>query len=145
MINEPRIVPIPRSILPEMWRHAAPHLLKGLTKATDVTIAQVVDDLIAGTDRLWCVIDDGKVIAAFVTATHEDQDTAEIYLCVYALGGVGLDRWGKALGEQMIEAARLAGCASVRFTGRDAWSRVLPTYAITGRRGNEATFERAAL
>lgn len=143
MSNEPRIVPIPQRMIGDMWMHVAPHLLKGLTKATNVTLKQVADDLVNGTDQLWCVIHCEKVMAAFLTAVFIDEQTNARFLGVYGLGGEGIDAWGRELGEKMIEAARSADCTSVRFTGRDAWSRVLPTYTITGRHEGEAIFERA--
>lgn len=143
MSNEPRIVPIPQRMIGDMWMHVAPHLLKGLTKATNVTLQQVADDLVNGTDQLWCVIHRDKVMAAFLTAVFIDDDTGRRFLGVYGLGGEGIETWGRKLGETMIDAARSAGATSVRFTGRDAWSRVLPTYTITGRREGEAIFERA--
>jgi len=136
-----RIIPIPRSLIGQMWLHVAPFLLKGLTRATDLTLKQVTDGLVSGEDQLWCVIHQDKVVAGFLTSVFEDDETT--FLGVYGLGGTGLEIWGTLLGEKMVEAARAAGCASVRFTGRDAWSRVLPTYQRTGRRGDEAVFERA--
>lgn len=144
MKNEPRIIPIPPMMIGDMWPHVVPHLIKGLTKATDLTLRQVADDLVAGSDQLWCVIWRDKVVAAFLTSVFEDDaDQNRRYLGVYALGGEGIEAWGKLLGEKMIEAAKSAGCASVRFTGREAWSRVLPAYRTVGRRGSEAVFERA--
>jgi len=142
---EPRIVAIPPILVGDMWMHAAPHLLKGLTKATDLTLEQIVADLVSGSETLWCVLAADRVVAAFLTGHRVDDDTGSQFLCVYALGGERMDLWGKAIGDRMVEAARSAGCASVRFVGRDAWSRVLPTYQRIGRRDHEAVFERAAL
>lgn len=135
---------IPPALVGEMWMHAAPHLLKGLTKATDLTLAQIVDDIVSGDERLWCVIAVDRVVAAFLTGSRIDDDTGARFLCVYALGGERMELWGETLGDKMVEAARSAGCASVRFVGRDAWSRVLPTYQRIGSRDHEAIFERAA-
>lgn len=141
-MTETKIIAIPPIMLPDMWRHVAPHLLKGLTRATDVTLKQMIDDIIAGTDQLWAIFTDGAVVGAFVTAKYLDEDNGTEFVGVYALGGSGLEHWAGLLGETMADWAKHTGAASVRFTGRDAWSRVLPTYRITGRRGDEAIFER---
>ncbi len=143
-MTDSKIIPVPVRLIPEMWRHVAPHLLKGLTKATDMTLQSLIDDLIEGDDQLWAIFTDKRVVGAFVTAQFIDDDTGKTFLGVYALGGEGLEHWAALLGDTMAEHARLTGASSVRFTGRDAWSRVLPTYRITGRRDNgEAIFERA--
>lgn len=142
-MTEAQITPVPQCLLGEAWPECAPHLFKGLAKATDLTIKQVVDDLLAGTDQLWCVIVEDRVVAAFITATFLDEERGDTFLGVFALGGTQLSAWGRQIGERMVEAAKSAGCGSVRFTGRDAWSRVLPAYQVIGRRGHEAIYERA--
>ena len=142
-MTDTQIIPVPLAMLPEMWRHAAPHLLKGLTKATDITLKQLVDDLINGTDQLWVVIREKEVIAAFVSAQFEEDDGTK-FQGFYGLGGNGLPDFADRLSEVMVEHARLTGAASARFTGRDAWSRVLPAYRVIGRHENgEAIYERA--
>lgn len=143
-MSNAQIIPVPIAMLPEMWRHAAPHLLKGLTKATDTTLKQLVDDLIEGTDQLWVVIQDKAVIAAFVSAQFIDESTGKPFEGFYGLGGSGLPDFAEQLSEVMVERARITGADSARFTGRDAWSRVLPAYRIIGRHDNgEAIYERA--
>lgn len=142
MKDQARIIPIPPHMIGDMWPHVVPHLLKGLTKATDVTLRQVADDLVAGNDQLWCVMHRDRVLAAFLTAVYLDDDGGR-FLGVYGLGGTEIELWGRELGDRMLEAAIATGAASVRFTGREAWSRVLPQYRITGQRGSEAIYERA--
>lgn len=137
------ILPVPRKMFDAVWPHAAPHLIKGLTAATNVTLRQVIDDIVAGTDTLWVVADDNVTCGAFVTALFEDED-GKSHVFVYALGGYGLARWAEPLEKRMVEYARDAGVDCVRFVGRDAWSRVLPAVRITGRYfGRNAIFERA--
>lgn len=143
-MKETKIITVPAIMLPNMWLHVAPFLMKGLTKATNVTLRQMIDDIIEGTDTLWAIFRDGKVAGAFCTAQYIDEDTGKTFVGVYALGGDGLEHWAGLLGETMAEFAKHTGASSVRFTGRDAWSRVLPTYQITGRKPDgEAIFERA--
>lgn len=138
-----QILPVPREMIGAMWPHAAPHLFTGLSVALDTPLQQLADALVAGEDRLWVIIEGGRVAGAFVTSTFIDEKTGKTFTGVYALGGEGLARWGRLLGEVMLEYARTTGTHSVRFNGREAWSRVLPAYQITGRRpGGEATFER---
>ena len=143
MNDTARIIPIPPHLIGEMWPHVAPHLMKGLAKATDLTLRQVVDDLVNGTDQLWCVIDRERVLAAFLTAIYIDEDRNERFLGLYGLGGTDFKLWGHMLDARISQAALAAGCARIRFAGREAWSRVFPQYAITGHRGDEAIYERA--
>lgn len=142
-MSDPKILLIPRTMIGQMWPHVAPFIMMGLATSTEITIKQLVDDLVTGDDTLWTIMDGKQLVGAFVTARFIDDITAEPFVGVYALGGNGLDRWGKLLGDTMAEHARSTGAAKVRFTGRDAWCRVLPTYTITGRYGAEAIFERA--
>jgi hypothetical protein len=143
MTSELKILPVPRQMIAPMWMHVAPFLLKGLRAATDMTLATMVDDLVEGVDTLWTVLDGKEVVAAFTTAVFTDEETGTRFLGVQALGGQNLERWAETLGETMAAHAKRLGVPAVRFTGREAWSRVLPTYRITGHRGSEATFERA--
>jgi hypothetical protein len=142
MSDEIKIIPIPRAAIPALWMHLAPFLLRGLTAATDVTLKQLTDDLVSGEDTLWGIFEGNRARGAFVTALYLDEDSGKRFLGVYALGGEGLDRWAAKLGDTMAEHARRAGAASVRFCGRDAWSRVLPSYRVIGCLGREAVFER---
>jgi hypothetical protein len=138
---ETKIVAIPPFMVVDMWPHIAPHICKGLTAASNVTMRDIVDGVSAGTDILWAVFVDGEVAAAFVTALYEESTS--FFVGVYALGGRGISRWGDLLGETMAGYALNVGASHVRFMGREAWSRVLPTYEITGRCGTETIFERA--
>ena len=139
---DPVIARIPREMIGAMFPLVAPHLLKGLATATDVTLESVVDDLVAGTDHLWAITHDDEVLAAFVTSAFLAED-GSTFIGVYGLGGKDIARWGKRLGETMTLYAKSQGAASVRFCGREAWSRVLPDFQITGSRLGEAVYERA--
>jgi hypothetical protein len=139
--TETKIVAIPPFMVVDMWPHIAPFICKGLTAATNVTMRDIVDGVSAGTDQLWAIFLDGKVAGAFVTALYEEPTA--FFVGVYALGGRGITRWGDLLGETMAGYALQSGASSVRFMGREAWSRVLPSFEITGRCGTETIFERA--
>jgi hypothetical protein len=140
--TETRIVPIPPHMVVTMWPYLKPFIRKGLRAATDLTMIQIVDDISAGTDQLWAIFVDGKPCGAFITALLEEPTS--FYLGVYALGGRGLDRWADLLGETMAAYGMQVGASCVRFHGREAWSRVLPSYHITGRNAynGHALFER---
>lgn len=141
---EIKVLPVSRQEFAAVWPHAAPHLLKGLTAATNVTLRQVVAGIVAGEDVLWVVIERNATVAAFLTSTCIDDETGEKFVWVFGLGGFGMPRWAKALEEAVTAFGVQAGANSVRFAGRDAWSRVLPACQIIGREfGRNASYERA--
>lgn len=138
------ILPVPVDQIAGMWPEVAPHVIKGLSAATDVTLQQLIDDLLAGVDRLWVALDGGRVRGAFVTSEcdEENGDEQTTFLTVYALGGKHMRRWVNELEAAMIREAKARGCGSVRFCGREAWSRVLPSCRVVGHREGHAIFER---
>jgi hypothetical protein len=138
-----KILPIPRQVFGMVWPHAAPHIIRGLTAATDTMLRDLIDDIVSGEATLWVIADEATTIAAFVTATYLDDDTGQTFIGVYGLGGYDMPRWAALLDETMADYARQVGASSVRFVGREAWSRVLPSARITGHVGREAIFERA--
>jgi hypothetical protein len=141
MTTETKIVAIPPHLIVEMWPYCKPFIRKGLRAATDLTMLQVVKDISAGTDQLWAIFLDGKPVGAFLTALFEEETS--FYVGVYALGGRGLNRWADLLGETMADYGMQVGASCVRFHGREAWSRVLPSYHITGQHSSgHALFER---
>jgi hypothetical protein len=142
MTTETKIIPIPPHMVVTMWPYCKPWIRKGLRAATDLTMLQIVEDISAGTDQLWAIFVDGKPVGAFLTALFEEPTS--FYVGVYALGGRGLNRWSDLLGETMAAYGMQVGASSVRFHGREAWSRVLPSYHITGRNPDHghALFER---
>jgi hypothetical protein len=138
---ETKIIAIPPHMVVTMWPYLKPFIRKGLRVATDLTMLQVVEDISAGTDQLWAIFVDGKPAGAFLTALFEEPTS--FYVGVYALGGRGLDRWAGLLGETMAAYGMQVGASCVRFHGREAWSRVLPSYHITGRHdAGHAVYER---
>lgn len=147
MPSKASILRVPIDQLSAVWPEAFPHLLRGLTAATNLTLQQMVDDLVAGSDQLWVILDGGRVRGAFVTAEFVEEfgDEQGTFLCVYALGGKHMTRWAHELGEEMAREAKSRGCGAVRFCGREAWSRVLPSYHITGQHQGHAVFERAVI
>lgn len=144
MTDEIKVLPVSRQEFSAVWPHAAPHILKGLTAATNVTLPQMITDIVIGADVLWVVIERNVTVAAFLTSTCIDDDTGEKFIWVYGLGGFGMPRWAKSLEEAVTAFGLRVGANSVRFAGRDAWSRVLPACQITGREfGRNANYERA--
>jgi hypothetical protein len=143
MSDDIAIEPIEPWLFWRLWPHIAPHMMQGLSAATDLTLAQVVTSVLDGDDTCWIVIENGKVIATFLTASFEDEETGQLFLGVFALGGRDLKSWGTNIGERMAEAAKERGCGSVRFCGGKGWSRVLPSYRAIGERDGQTVYERA--
>jgi hypothetical protein len=139
-MTETRIVQIPPCMVVDMWPHLEPWLRLGLTAATDITMRHVVEGISEGSDDLWAIFVDDQVSGAFLTSLFEEETS--FYLGVYGLGGTRLDAWADLLGETMAAYGMQVGASRVRFHGREAWSRVLPSYQITGHHGSHALFER---
>jgi hypothetical protein len=137
------IEPIKPWLFWRLWPRIAPHMLQGLSAATDLTLAQVVTSVLDGDDTCWVVIENGQIIATFLTASFEDEDTGQLSLGVFALGGRDFKEWGKQLGDRMAEAAQERGCASVRFCGGKAYARLLPSFKAIGERDGNTVYERA--
>ena len=124
-----------------MWPHVAPLLTKGLAAATTSSLPEIRRDLDNETDQLWCVFENERLVAAFVSAVYTDQGA---YLGVYALGGSGMRKWAREIDATMQAEARRRGLSRIRFAGREPWSRVLPGLERKGRLGPHVIWERAA-
>jgi predicted alpha/beta-fold hydrolase len=134
---------IPKQALALAIPHVGPALLKGLA-VTDTRFSEAIDDMIAGRAQLWAIAHGGKCLAAFLTAFHVDDDGSE-FIQVYGLGGDGLRKWACELDRAMLRYAVAEGVKTIRFCGSEAWSRVLPTYRVVGRRHDGiAEYERSA-
>lgn len=135
-----RVLPVADELIFSMWPHVVPWLVKGLAAAKTSTLHEIEVGVAAGTDRLWCVFQDEKLVGAFVTAVYRDGGD---YLGVYALGGTGLKSWADAIDQAMQTEARRLSLDRIRFAGRQAWSRVLPGLAHRGKIMGHEIWERA--
>lgn len=139
------VASVDRALVPEIWPHVQGHLARGLKSATETTMAQVLDDLRDGVDRLWIVMRPGQIDAAFLTAVFlDDENEEQRFLGVYGLGGNGVSSWAPAVGRAMRAEALVNGVASVRFCGRKAWARLLD-WRVIGEHGGHAVYEAGAL
>ena len=137
-MNEVRIEQIPLELFREMWPHVAPKLFKGLMPI-DLTIEQVCDDIVRGASQLWAIFSDDRLVAAFLTSLDIDG-----YVSVYGLGGERVSKWAHALDDAMQKFAADNDMPRVRFSGRAAWSRLLPDYIVTGDHpSGQFVYERA--
>jgi len=136
-----RIYPVPKHLVPQMWPHLVPHLERGC-EAAAMTLDGILEGVNADTDRLWTIFLDGRVSGAFVTAMHDDDRGRWLGVC--GLGGRGIRQWAGALDATMQLEAKTHGVMVIRFAGREAWSRVLPNLAVTGRAGDHLVYERVA-
>lgn len=137
------IVQIDKPFLGVTWPSIGPHLLAGAIHADEGGIEEAIDDVFEDKARVWAIVEDGDVHAAFLTSVVE-ADAGHRYLDVYGLGGRNMMKWGRQLSERMAEYARLNECSKVIFKGRKA---LLRTYTNVKMVGEEApglyVFERA--
>ncbi|MDO9381833.1 MAG: hypothetical protein Q7T86_03125 [Hyphomicrobiaceae bacterium] len=137
-----KIIRISAGWLPGMWPLVEPWLSKGLTAATDLSMVSIHHDLKTGEADLWAIAAPGEVRGAFLTSLYE-HESGGVFLGVYALGGEHLPEWSSAINDTMQKFAKSQGAKSVRFAGREAWSRVLPDYRVIGQRLGHQVYERA--
>lgn len=82
-------------------------------------------------DLLWRVEDDGKIVAAAITRRIvKPNGNAEIL--IFAMGGKGFPKWGRAALREIETYAMATGCKAVTFGGRKAWRKLIPEYAFDG-------------
>lgn len=139
------IFAVPVWALDRTWNMVSPHLLRGLAVATDKTLKDVVDSIFAGTNCLWAIFEDGKIVGVFVTAVYPDDDGGR-FLDVFALGGERIGTWGKNISGAMAVHAKEMGCNRIVFCGRKALLRLYEGVSIIGeRKPGVYEFERAVL
>lgn len=137
------IFAVPAWVLDRSWEMVAPHLLKGLSAATDKTLKDVMDSIFDGTNCLWAIFEDGKIVGVFVTAVYPDED-GTTFLDVFALGGERIEKWGKPISDAMATHAKEMGCNRIVFCGRKALLRLYEGVTIVGERAPGVyEFERA--
>jgi hypothetical protein len=135
-----RVLQIPPTMFADMLPHVGPCLLKGLAPI-DLTLKQACDEVVRGVAQLWAVLNGEQVLAAFMTSILVENGTRAV--SVFALGGKELTSWADALDGEMLRFAKSQSARSVRFAGREPWSRVLPAYQIVGHHpSGHALFER---
>jgi hypothetical protein len=125
------IIAIPREAIGFMFPAVGPHLLRGLTGATDQTVEGVLDALVDGTAQLWAAVGDDRIKGAFLTSIVEDDDE-KTAVDVYALGGEELAKWGGELSDTMAAFAKHNGAHRVIFVGRKALSKLYRDVRIVG-------------
>lgn len=123
------ILPIPKELARATFPILGNHILGGLANANHPP-EQMAEDVNAGRSMLWGIWANKEPVAAFLTSIRRDDDGTRFVL-VYALGGSHLDKWAADLGDEMIRYAQHEKVDAVRFAGRKAWARVLPSYTAT--------------
>ena len=143
--NQFNVIRVPYQLVGEMWDVAAPHLMRGMTVAPELTFSMVGDGLVDQSIQLWIVTESfedrpPKVIAAFLSSVEWDR--GGWVLSLFALGGERPQKWVGACHEAAHEFAQAMDAERVRMAGRPAWQRILPGYAVTGERGSHLVYER---
>lgn len=136
------ILKIPTDYVSAMLPHVRHFLCDGLGTPRDANLGSLISDLVSGTDHLWIIMSGKDMKAAFCTAFHDDESLQGQFLAVYGLGGSGLRLWADHLGETMTAFATSHNCRAVRFKGRKAWFRVLPSFVAAPAEGGLPVHER---
>lgn len=137
------IIQIDKPFLGATWPAIGPHLIAGAQNADEGDVSKAVEDVFEDKARIWAVVDDGYVLAAFLTAVLEADDGTR-KLDVYGLGGCQIMKWGKVLSKRMVEYAKGNECKAVIFKGRKALARAYDNVKIVGQEAPDRyVFERA--
>lgn len=111
---------IPLSGLHLAWPELGPLLEPAIRSSPDKP--DVLAELLGRRADLWGVYDDGKAVAAVVTAKQEDGRCL-----AWLVGGSRMRDWARPFLAALAEAARANGCWAIWGTGRRGWARVMPT------------------
>lgn len=110
---------IPLRRLHEAWADLGPLLEPAVASSADKP--NVLAELMAHRADLWGIYEDGKALAAIVTAKQDDGRCL-----VWLIGGTRMREWARQFLEALAEAARAAGCWAIWGAGRRGWARVMP-------------------
>ena len=146
-IRSLNVLPVPADQLASVLFHAWDSIAKGIKLETgDVTLG--LAKVLRGGMMLWCAIEDGEppaIRATFMTEVAEMEDGRRL-LVVGGLAGASKGdafRLLRAIDATMIEHATRMRCDAVRFVGRQAYRKLLPSYREVGVSGAFPIFERA--
>lgn len=114
MVN---IVPVHR--LHEAWADLGPLLEPAVMSSPDKP--NVLAELMAHRADLWGIYENGKPVAAVLTAKQKDGRCL-----VWLIGGNRMREWAEQFLATLADAARAAGCWAIWGTGRRGWDRVMP-------------------
>ena len=137
---------VPNAMIPALWGRIYDHVRRG-AEITGLSAGAAVERLLCDLDQLWVIVEDDKVLGAFVTTfCREGEDDAERrFVGVSNLSGRDARRWAAPMCDLMADYARANDCAYVRCYDRKAWARLLPNVSTVGQHENgHALFERAA-
>jgi hypothetical protein len=139
-----RLICAPPWGLGRLWPAVGAMLLRGVMSGESDPefvldgLQHTATRILEGRDQLWLAVQDDppKVLAVFCTSIMREDD-GRLHLLVHTAGGGSVLRWGSLVPETLDAFARAEGCASIRYEGSPAWTRVLPAKAI-----GPAEFER---
>lgn len=110
--------------LPAAWGHAAPMIEKGLEYAKgEITIDDIYEDLHDNVGKLFLVVDEMDVIAAFIMEIRNFRRKKVCF--VPYIGGERLDEWCDEMLKLAEDVARAEGASAVYGMGRRGWARRL--------------------
>jgi len=115
-----RVVGISLRDLPLAWPELGPLLEPAIRSSPDKP--DVLAELLGHRADLWGVYEDGKAVAAVVTAKQEDGRCL-----AWLVGGSRVREWAEPFLATLAEAARASGCWAIWGTGRLGWARLMPT------------------
>jgi hypothetical protein len=131
---------IPVADLNCVWPALWPLLKPAVESSPDKP--DVLAELLAHRADLWAVYEDGKPVAAIVTAKQEDGRCL-----VWLIGGARFREWVRDFLAVLEPTARAAGCTALWACGRRGWARWAPNYGwsrIADHNGQPAWQRRLA-
>jgi hypothetical protein len=110
---------IPLSALHFAWPELGRLLEPAIRSSPDKP--DVLAELLGRRADLWGVYEDGKAVAAVVTAKQADGRCL-----AWLVGGSRMRDWAQPFLAALAAAARANGCWAIWGTGRRGWARVMP-------------------
>jgi hypothetical protein len=121
---------VAHSVLPLLWKQAAPFIALALRRAHGrYTIDNVKDWVLNGTHQLWVVTENGRAIAALLTEVSRLPSGKRMFEIVLT-GGSRVREWMPQAAGLVLEYAHLCGATEIRVVGRRGWLRHLKPYGF---------------
>jgi len=107
-----------------LWSEIRPLLLPAFERSRGTYDAKTaLLQLLNNMAQAWTVTQDGRIVAAAMTALHGLPQGKAGH--VIALGGSGMTDWMSALHTAFEDFARAEGCTRLTLQGRSGWGRYL--------------------
>lgn len=115
---------IPLDEIDNVWRYAAPHILRATDRSHDrYALYDIFKAVKMGQQQLWMVYEEDKDVAAFTTSITP-YPGRKILTCQFC-GGSKLEEWASEATDILKNFAQDNDCTMIELYGRKGWVKEL--------------------